>query len=315
MTTAQMEYFIQAANLGSFTAAAESLYMTQPGLSHHISSMEKELGVKLFLRGNNSVRLTPAGHVLYEGLKTVLEEYHALLAKVENIALGIMGEFRIGILEDLILDDLIAQVVKKLKAANPEINISIQRQDINGLMDGLRRGALDVGITLMNFLRPSNFQIMKLPAERLYLAISKTNSIGIPDCIGFDAFMELLESFSLILINKNNTSDTPLRDAASRPLVALNERSCHPFVNLVSSFDDLCTQVAAGLGVLIVNRTHMISNDPRIRLIELDFDMEEKHIWPDFQRAVIWCDGAENPILDSFISILSADIAQTEPAL
>ena len=304
-----MEYFIQAANLGSFTAAAESLYMTQPGLSHHISSMEKELGVKLFIRANNSIHLTPVGQVLYSGLKSILSDYYSLLSKVENTALGITGEFRIGILEDLVLDETISGTARKLKNSNPEINISIQQSDNYNLVNGLRNGTLDVGITLMNFLGPSNFHILKLPAEKLFLAISKTNSTEIPDRINFREFMEILRSFSLILINKNHAPDILLRDAVSRPLIALHDRDCHPFVNLVSSFDDLCTQISAGLGVLIVNQTHMISRHPFIRLIELDFDQEQKEIWPDFQRAVIWAKSTDNPILESFISILNTFIA------
>lgn len=308
MTTAQMEYFIQAATLGSFTAAAESLYMTQPGLSHHISSMEKELGVKLFVRSNNTVRLTHAGEVLYHGLKDVLDNYHALLNKVENIALGITGEFRIGILEDLVLDDTIALVIKKLKSSYPEINISVSHRGINALMEGLRTGGLDVSITLMNFLQPTTLNVMKLPTEQLYMAISKANSANLPERITFSEFAELLSDFSLILVNRNSGSGATLREVTNGPLAALNERGCHPFVNLVSSFDDLYTQIAAGLGVLIVNQTHIIGNDSRIRLVGLDFNQQEQEIWPDFQRAVIWQDTDGNPITDAFLSLLREHI-------
>ncbi len=61
MNTTQLECFLAVANNLNFSRAAEQLRLTQPAVSHQISSLEDELGVKLFNRTSKSVRLTQAG--------------------------------------------------------------------------------------------------------------------------------------------------------------------------------------------------------------------------------------------------------------
>src|SRR5436309_14437705 len=57
----QLEYFVTVVDEGSFTRAAEVLHVSQPGLSHQIQALERELGGPLLGRLPRKVRLTPAG--------------------------------------------------------------------------------------------------------------------------------------------------------------------------------------------------------------------------------------------------------------
>jgi len=70
-----MTVFEAAARHGRFTAAADELLMTQAGVSQHISQLEADLGVELFVRGRRGVHLTSAGAAFREtveqGLKTL----------------------------------------------------------------------------------------------------------------------------------------------------------------------------------------------------------------------------------------------------
>ena len=63
MTLQQLTYFLAAAEHGSFSAAAESLFMAQPSLSEQIRRLEAELGVALFARGGRGLELTEAGRL------------------------------------------------------------------------------------------------------------------------------------------------------------------------------------------------------------------------------------------------------------
>ena len=63
MTLQQLTYFLAAAEHGSFSAAAESLFMAQPSLSEQIRRLEAELGVALFARGARGLELTEAGRL------------------------------------------------------------------------------------------------------------------------------------------------------------------------------------------------------------------------------------------------------------
>ena len=62
LNTTQLECFLAVVNFLNFSRAAEALSISQPAVSHQISTLEDELGVKLFHRTSKSVRLTQAGY-------------------------------------------------------------------------------------------------------------------------------------------------------------------------------------------------------------------------------------------------------------
>ena len=69
MNLKQLEAFVQVAEGGSFSKAARELYLTQPTISAHISSLEKELNVRLFVRNTKEVSLSDNGKDLYKYAK------------------------------------------------------------------------------------------------------------------------------------------------------------------------------------------------------------------------------------------------------
>lgn len=73
MNLKQLEAFVYVADGGSFSKAARELYLTQPTVSAHISSLEKELNVRLFVRNTKEVNLSEDGKVLYEYARQMIE--------------------------------------------------------------------------------------------------------------------------------------------------------------------------------------------------------------------------------------------------
>jgi DNA-binding transcriptional LysR family regulator len=98
VTLRQLEYFVAVVEDGSFTAAADRLHVTQPGLSHQIQALERALGGPLLERLPRKIRLTPAG-------RTALPHARASLAYAERAtsaartASGVdAGELHVGTL-------------------------------------------------------------------------------------------------------------------------------------------------------------------------------------------------------------------------
>src|SRR5580698_9405371 len=94
----QLEYFVTVVDEGSFTRAAELLRVSQPGLSHQVQALERELGGPLLERLPRKIRLTPAG-------RTALPHARARLAYAERAtsaartASGVdAGELHVGTL-------------------------------------------------------------------------------------------------------------------------------------------------------------------------------------------------------------------------
>lgn len=72
MNLKQLEAFVKIADTGSFSQAAKELFLTQPTISAHISSLEKELNSRLFVRNTKEVHLSEKGNVLYNYAKQML---------------------------------------------------------------------------------------------------------------------------------------------------------------------------------------------------------------------------------------------------
>lgn len=73
MNLKQLEAFVQVSESGSFSKAAKEIFLTQPTISAHISSLEKELNVRLFIRNTKEVSLSDDGKDLYRYAKQITD--------------------------------------------------------------------------------------------------------------------------------------------------------------------------------------------------------------------------------------------------
>ena len=82
MELRQLQSLCAIVRLGSFSKAADELFITQPAISMHIKALERELGLDLFERTGRNVRLTQPGELFHEYsqriLRLVEEARHAL---------------------------------------------------------------------------------------------------------------------------------------------------------------------------------------------------------------------------------------------
>lgn len=74
MRLEQITYFLRVAEHGNITAAAKSLYISQPALSKQITLLEQEIGLPLFERQARGVVLTQAGMQFQKDLQNILKE-------------------------------------------------------------------------------------------------------------------------------------------------------------------------------------------------------------------------------------------------
>ncbi len=73
MNLKQLETFVEVAEGGSFTKAAKELYLTQPTISAHVATLEKELGARLFVRNTKEVGLSDDGKDLYKYARQIVD--------------------------------------------------------------------------------------------------------------------------------------------------------------------------------------------------------------------------------------------------
>ena len=86
MYNPQIETLIQVADAGSFSKAAERLYITPVSVMNQVNALEKRVGVKLFERTNHGVELTEAGRSIYQDAKQIIAASDAAIERARHIA-------------------------------------------------------------------------------------------------------------------------------------------------------------------------------------------------------------------------------------
>ena len=145
-----LKYFLTVAQIGNITKAANSMHLTQPTLSRQLQDLEKELGQKLFIRGNHSVSLTPEGMILRKRAEEIIE----LVEKTENefssIKDTISGDIFIGAGETKSIK-LITDIMSNINKEYPQIKFHIVSGDSEDLSEKLDKGLLDFCIFIQPF--------------------------------------------------------------------------------------------------------------------------------------------------------------------
>ena len=124
MYNPQLDAFIKVADSGSFSKAAEAMYISAPAIIQQINLLEASCGFKLFVRSNHGVKLTPAGRSLYEDAKTIIRLSQDALNKARRLAESSETTVRIGtslLYRCRLLPDLWTRVSEK----HPELKIEI----------------------------------------------------------------------------------------------------------------------------------------------------------------------------------------------
>ncbi len=142
MTIRNLEIFTKVAEMGSMSAAAKSLYITQPSVSLAIAEIEKEYNVQLFDRIGNRLCLTPTGQQLLVYTASIIQQYKTmeLFLKDESHNAGI----RIGATAT-IGHYIIAPVIEQLKREIPGLKCEVTVASTGIIEDRLLKSELDIG--------------------------------------------------------------------------------------------------------------------------------------------------------------------------
>ena len=97
MDNQNLKAFIAVASTGSFSEAAEHLYLTQSAISKRIAQLEEQIGKKLFDRIARQVSLTEAGQELLPRARHILKEYENALQAINDLSGEASGTLRLAI--------------------------------------------------------------------------------------------------------------------------------------------------------------------------------------------------------------------------
>ncbi|GAB3826199.1 LysR family transcriptional regulator [Kribbella italica] len=150
MELRQLRYFVAVAEELHFGRAASRLHMSQPPLSRAIKQLETEVGATLLQRSSTGVVLTPAGAVLLDDARRLLEQ--ADQVRVRVAAAAGPASLTIGILGDS-TDEGANRLAAEFSRKHPDVEVRIRDTDLTDPTCGLRAGLVDVALTRAPFER------------------------------------------------------------------------------------------------------------------------------------------------------------------
>ena len=170
-----LKYFLETAREGSITHAAERLNVTQPTMSKQLKDLETELGQKLFIRTNYSIRLTEGGMLLKDRAEDIIELVEKTKEEFKSLNDVYKGDIYIGSAES---DSIkyFARAIKSLQEKYPDIKIHIRSGNINDVTQRLDKGLLDFAI-IMKMADLSKYNYMDIPAKETWGIILRKDDL------------------------------------------------------------------------------------------------------------------------------------------
>lgn len=139
--------FLEVAKAESFTKASQTLFITQPAISKHIRQLEEAYGAPLFDRNGNSIALTQAGKILFDGIqeaKGISDRTHFDISSLSNDLLA-KGELKIGASTTVALY-MIPSVLSEFHRKHPQLKIILINRNSENVLKALLDREIDLGI-------------------------------------------------------------------------------------------------------------------------------------------------------------------------
>lgn len=128
MELKQLEYFLQLAQMQHVSQAAEVLNISQPTLSKSLSNLEQDLGVALFDRIGNRLRLNENGRYFYESAKQALQILNSATLYAKRSVYEISGSISIACLT---FAPILVSCISEYMLLNPKVNVQLMQYNHN----------------------------------------------------------------------------------------------------------------------------------------------------------------------------------------
>ncbi|WP_369414103.1 LysR family transcriptional regulator [Paracandidimonas lactea] len=176
LSSRELQAICTVAECGSFMAAALTLNISQSALTRIVQRVESALGLELFRRSTRRVEISPAGQEFVDLANRVLSD---LRISYENMQ-AISDEHRGSIIISAVMSVAYTQmpkIVASYRLRRPNIEIHL-REGIHGtVMDDVRSGVADLGITYLDSI-PKEFAAVELGSEVFHLVMPRNHPLS-----------------------------------------------------------------------------------------------------------------------------------------
>ncbi len=146
MNLKQLEAFVCVAEVKNFSLAAKKMYLTQPTVSAHIHSLEKELGAKLFIRTTKDVELSQEGELLYDNARKMLQLEKNILRDFSRKDLSAVQQITVGA-STVPGQYILPQMLSLFSRTYPGNRLDLTEADSQEVVRMVQEGRVEVGFT------------------------------------------------------------------------------------------------------------------------------------------------------------------------
>ncbi|MGH8053823.1 MAG: LysR substrate-binding domain-containing protein [Stenotrophomonas sp.] len=293
-----LRYFLAVADTLHFGRAAERLGMSQPPLSQQIRQLETLIGAQLFVRSHRRVQLTPAGNVLLEQARDLLQRVDGAVELVQRAQRGESGELRLGLTRATPLLPQIPRAIFAYRQQYPQVQMQLREMNSLRQIDALLADELDVGIIRKRVL-PEELVAKRLFDDPLALVVHATH----PAVAGKDPskLRVSLRQFALDpFVGFSRDAGAGIHDHVIT--LCRNAGFSPRIVQEAGESSTLISLVAAGLGVCVLPSSCCHIQVDGARFVALS----DRGAASEIQLA--WRRESVTPLLRQFIALLKREV-------
>ncbi len=290
MTIIQLKTFLEIANLGSFSEAANTLGYAQSTVTTQIKQLEDELGVELFDRLGKSVVLTSAGIRLMGYAEKMQQIEREILIDVP-FSEEPSGILRIGVSETLCYN-LFPQYLLEYKKKYPKVDIQLAFVTHDAFPEMLKKGTLDIVYTLNPLIERDDILLLHKNVENLGFFSSPKHFLADKK----EILEQDLDNIPLLL--------TPHSCNFHKMLISdLKKNGIVPQIALETNSKEILKQFAVNeLGIAFIPDMSAVEEIKNGKLIKLNW---KGNPFPIYSQVLIHKDKHVNNAMQGFVDIIS----------
>ena len=166
---------------GSFSAAADTLGMTQSAVSQHIAALEREVGVAVVRRGTRPLELTEAGSALNRNATGILARLETAEQELAEIAGRRRGRLRFGCFPT-VLGTIMPAAFARFRRLHPDVRLTVVDDHLHRLVPRLENGELDLAVIYDHEAVPDvgagSFERTTLLADRFQVVLPAAHPLA-----------------------------------------------------------------------------------------------------------------------------------------
>ncbi|MDR3565767.1 MAG: LysR family transcriptional regulator [Negativicutes bacterium] len=255
MTIFKYKVFHAVVELGSLTKAAESLNLTQSGVSHAISSLETEFGFSLLTRDRAGIALTSNGERLLTRICETLQSDERLRQEVAAIRGLEIGTIRIGTFTS-VSSQWLPGIMKEFQKQHLSLEIKLAEGDYDKIEGWILNGSVDFGFVSLPAFK--SFETIPLVKDKMFCILPREHPLQHQNKIFFDQIKE--EPFIMPKWGSNDDVRRILRENNVTPRIKYE----------IAEDQAIIAMVQNGLGISILPEMVLRHNACNLSIVSLE---------------------------------------------